>query len=162
MSSKSNLKYLIGCDEFGASQFILSRRSGSRKLDIVSVPVWGFSSWYKKKPQNKATCIRPPHLPKFHRCCAGSPHFILLLIILVLSSRMSRGQSEASTRIHLDSFSFPLTCIMAGGLCTTITSGWSNPANTTITHETTVTYSAARSIEMVTVAVCSSIRTFLQ
>ncbi|KAH6699901.1 hypothetical protein BKA61DRAFT_621255 [Leptodontidium sp. MPI-SDFR-AT-0119] len=40
---------------------------------------------------------------------------------------------------------------MTGRLCTTITSGGSNPVETTVPHETTVSYSATSDIETVTV-----------
>ncbi|KAH9205205.1 hypothetical protein DL95DRAFT_94186 [Leptodontidium sp. 2 PMI_412] len=89
--------------------------------------------------QNEATCRRPPYPSTSHRCCVGSPHFILSPIILVHFSSRSCGQGKASRLVRLTPLYLLSTCTMTSRIWST--PGTSDPPKNTITQETTVTYS---------------------
>ena len=110
----------------------------------------GTSSLYKKL-QNEATCIDLllSHLltaAVLVRLTSSSP------IILVHFSSRSCGEGKSSRLVRLTPL-YPLsTCTMTGRIWTT--PGTSNPPKTTITQETTVTYSKIENnVERVNVCV---------
>ena len=105
---------------------------------------------YKKKLQNEATGVRPPHSLLLTAAALRLPHFVLSDYIgaFLRYPSINKARHPALSALFHTLFAYTIS----GSVCTTISSAESNLSETRITDETAVTYSTTNdAIEIVTI-----------